>query len=111
MEEPWTGEFESAKQGAKRAVGRAFSLERRTTIWALGAALQIVINLLAQQFLLDAFEALFGLSKRQAEMFNALAVLFQRHDIGYSLFTAIIVAQDELEFDTHGGAPPGGMGG
>jgi hypothetical protein len=68
-------------------------------------------GLLLQQFLLDEFEELFRLSERQAEILNAVAVLFQRHDIGHSLFTAIIVAQDELAFDTHGGAPPERMDG
>jgi hypothetical protein len=104
------GQFEGAKQRAARAVGVVFGLERGAAIRALGVARQIPINLLLQQFLLDEFEELFRLSERQAEMLNAAAVLFQRHDIGHSLFTAIIVAQDELEFDTHGGAPPGGMG-
>ena len=74
-------------------------------------ARQILLNLLLQPCLLDEFEELFRLSERQAEMLNAMAVLFQRHDIGHGLFTAIIVAQNELEFDTYGEAPPGGMGG
>jgi hypothetical protein len=64
-----------------------------------------------QEFFLDEFEELFGLGEGQAEMLNAVAVFFQRHDISYGFFTAIIAAQDELEFDAHGWAPPGGMGG
>jgi len=38
---------------------------------------------------------------------EALAILLQGDDIGDGLFLAIIAAQDELEFHTHDGAPPG----
>ena len=60
---------------------------------------------------LDAFEELFGLSERQAEMLKAVAVFVQRDDVGHGFFTVIIAAQDELEFHTHGEAPPGLNGG
>jgi hypothetical protein len=40
-------------------------------------------------------------------MLDAAMVLLQGDDIGDSFFLAIIAAQDELEFDTYDGAPPG----
>jgi hypothetical protein len=62
-----------------------------------------------QEFFLDELEELFGLGEGQAEMLNAVVVLVPRDDISHGPFTAIIAAQDELEFDAHGGAPPGRM--
>jgi hypothetical protein len=69
---------------------------------------QIPIDLLLQQFSLNELEELFGVGLGQAEMLNAVVVLLPGDDIGHGLFTAITVAQDELEFDTHGRSPPGG---
>jgi hypothetical protein len=73
--------------------------------------MHIPCNLLLQQLFLDELEELFGLSESQAEMLNVVVVLVPRDDISNSLFTAVIAAQDELEFDTHDWAPLGGMGG
>jgi hypothetical protein len=58
-------------------------------------------------FFLEELEKLFGLGEGQPEMLKAVEVLLQRDDLGHGLFTAIIAAQDELEFDTHGWAPAG----
>jgi hypothetical protein len=55
-------------------------------------ALQILIILVVQELLLDELEKLFGLAQSQTEMFNPVAVFFQRHDLGHRLFMAIIAA-------------------
>jgi hypothetical protein len=47
----------------------------------------------------------------QAQMLDALGVLLQCDDVGDSFFLAIIAAEDELQFHTPGGAPPGLNGG
>jgi hypothetical protein len=110
MEETWTGQLEGPKQGAERAIGIVFGLERGATIRALAVGVQIPRNLLFQQCFLDAFEELFGLGESQPEMLNTVGILLQSDNVGHRFFTAIIAVQDQLQFDAHGWAPPGGMG-
>jgi hypothetical protein len=43
-------------------------------------------------------------------MFDALVVLGEGDDIGDGFFLALIVADDQLEFDTHRRASPGSSG-
>jgi hypothetical protein len=43
-------------------------------------------------------------------MINEVVVFLPRDNIGHGLFTATIVAQDELEFDAYGRTPPERMG-
>jgi hypothetical protein len=42
-------------------------------------------------------------------MFDALAVLLERHEVGHGFFTTIVSADDELEFALPGSTPPVGM--
>jgi hypothetical protein len=60
---------------------------------------------------LNGVEELFGFRECQAQIFEAIAVLLQGDESSDGFFTALIGAQDELEFYTHGGAPPGLHGG
>jgi hypothetical protein len=67
------------------------------------------VHLVCKYALLDGGEELFCLRERQAQVLNALGVLLPGDDVGHSFFTAIIGAQDELQFDAHGEAPPVGV--
>jgi len=64
-----------------------------------------------ERAVLDGVEELLRLRERQAEMLDASVVFLQGDDIGDGFFMTIIAAHDELEFHTHGGAPPGLSGG
>ena len=44
-------------------------------------------------------------------MLNASVVFLQGDDIGDGFFVAIIITNNELKFDAHGGASPGSHGG
>ena len=61
--------------------------------------------------LLDRGEELLGFSQSQAQMLDALVVLFQGDEVGDGFFTAIIATYDQLSFDTHGEASSGSGGG
>jgi hypothetical protein len=60
---------------------------------------------------LDGGEELLRLYERQAQMLNACGVLLQGDEVGYRFFTAIIAAQDQLQFDVHGECSSGLSGG
>jgi hypothetical protein len=46
-------------------------------------------------------------SQCQAQMLETCVVLFQDDDVGDGGFMAIIITNDELQFDAHGGASLG----
>jgi hypothetical protein len=85
----------------------AFDLQRDAAVWAGCAHVEKRINLLLKQVFLDGIQELFGLPACQTQMLDALGVFLQGDDVGNGFFMAIIAAHDELEFDTHGRAPPG----
>jgi len=86
---------------------RAFGFEESTAVRAGRAPVEKRLNLMVQQAFLDRGEELFGLPECQAQMLDTLGVLLQGDDVSDGFFLAIIAAQDELEFDAHGRAPPG----
>jgi hypothetical protein len=110
MAEPWAGELEGAKQGAEWAALVGFHLAWRAAVWTGRAGSEKRVDLSLQQAVLDGFEELFGFLESQAQMFDALAVLLQGDNIGDGGFMAIIISNNELQFDTHGGASPGSGG-
>ena len=85
----------------------AFGFEGSVAVRAGCACVEKGLNLVLQQVVLESVQELFRLRERQAQMLNALVVFLQGDDIGDGFFLAIIAAHDELEFHTHGGAPPG----
>src|SRR5712691_3358040 len=85
----------------------AFHLEWDAAVLARGARVEKRVHLSLEHALLDGFEELLRLRERQAQVLDALGVLLQGDDIGDGFFLIIIAAHDELEFHTHGGAPPG----
>ena len=111
MEEPRAGQFAGAKQGAERAALVAFDLEGRAAVWQVEHASRNASTWSLQQAFLDGVEELFGLLERQAQMLDTLVVFLQGDNVGDGFFLAIIVAHDELQFHTHGGASPGSGGG
>jgi hypothetical protein len=67
--------------------------------------------LVVQQAFLDRGEELFGLLERQPQMLDALGVLLQGDEVCHGFFTAIIAAQNQLQFDVHGEGSSGSGGG
>jgi hypothetical protein len=49
----------------------------------------------------------FGSGQGQAELLDTLVIFVEGDDIGDGFWLALIVADDELEFDAHTGASPG----
>ena len=66
-----------------------FRLEWGTAVRARRARVQKRVDLLLEQAFLDSVEKLFGLLKRQAQVFDALRVLFQGDNVCHRFFTAI----------------------
>jgi hypothetical protein len=94
--------------GGSRGIGLiAFHLQGGTAVLARGAWVEKRGNLSLKHAVLDGVEELLRLRERQTQMLDAAVVFLQGDDIGDSFFLAIIAAQDELEFDTHGRTPPG----
>ena len=65
-------------------------------------------DLLLEEVPLEGAEELFGLGQTQPEMLDALVVLVEGDDIGDGFFLTVIVTDDELQFDAHSRASPGG---
>jgi hypothetical protein len=63
-------------------------------------------GLLLQEVLLKGFAELFRISQGQAEMPDVLARLLQDDHVGKGFFVAIVITDDELHFNLHGGFPP-----
>ena len=110
MVPPRTGELKRSKQGAKRAAGAGFELQRRPAVRAIRARVKKGVDLLPQQVTLGGAEKLFGLRQGQPEMLDALVILVEGDDIGDGFFVTLIVPNDELQFDTHTVASPGSSG-
>ena len=85
----------------------AFDLAWGTAVCAGRVRRKKRFNLLLQHAVLDGGEELCGCLERQTEMRRACGVLLQGDEVCHRFFTAIIAAHDELDFDTHGRAPPG----
>ena len=81
----------------------AFDYERSAAGRAGRACVQKRVPLALEQAFLDGVKALFGLLKRQAQMRKAAVVFLQGDDIGDGFFLAIIITQNALQFDAHGG--------
>jgi hypothetical protein len=106
MLQPRAGQLAGAKQGAKRAARVGLHLKRSTAVRTSRARVEKGVDLLLQQLSLKGAEELFGLRQRQTEVLDALGGLVEGDHIGDGFFMALIVTDDELEFDTHR-APPG----
>src|SRR5215510_6513805 len=103
MRQPRAVQFESAKQGPKRAARAGFHLEQGATVRASGTRVEKGVNLLLKQVVLQGAEELFGLRQGQPEMLDASVILVEGDHIGDGLFLTLIAAHDELKFDTHTG--------
>ena len=88
----------------------AFDLQRRAAVLPRGARIEKCVDLSLEHALLDGGEELLRLRKRQAHMLNASVVVLQGDDIGNGFFVAIIITNNALKFDAHGGASPGSHG-
>jgi hypothetical protein len=88
-----------------------FRLEWSTAVWTGRARIKKRMDLMLQHALLDDFEQLLRLRERQAQVLKAAVVFLQGNDISDGFFLAIIVANNELQFDAHGETSVGLHGG
>jgi hypothetical protein len=78
-------------------------LERRPTVWTCRARIEKGVNLLLEEVALEGAEELCGLGQGHPERLDTSVVLVAGDHIGDGLFSTLIAAQDELQFDTHTG--------
>jgi hypothetical protein len=87
------------------------SFEGSAAVWAGRAPVEKRLSLALQPAFLARGAERFGLPECQAHVLAALGVLRQGADVSAGFVLAVIAAQDELEFHTHGGAPLNSSGG
>jgi hypothetical protein len=85
----------------------AFGFEGGAAVRTGRAPVEKCLHLVLQEAFLERVEELFGLPEDQTQMLDTLSILLQGDDVSGGVFLAILGADDELQFDAHGRAPPG----